>query len=50
MFIHTMDTIPKNWYLELEMHKETRKWDELTQMFKVTFTFEYESPLLDAAL
>jgi hypothetical protein len=22
-FIHTLDTIPKNWYLELEMHRET---------------------------
>jgi hypothetical protein len=23
MFIHTLDTIPKNWYLELEMRRET---------------------------
>jgi hypothetical protein len=22
-FIHTLDTIPKNWYLELEMHIDT---------------------------
>jgi hypothetical protein len=50
MFIHTLDTIPKNWYLELEMHRETMNWDQLIQRFKVTFTFEHESPLLDATL
>jgi hypothetical protein len=49
-FIHTLDMIPKNWYLELEMHRETMDWDELTQRFKVTFTFEDESPLVDATL
>jgi hypothetical protein len=49
-FIHTLDTILKNWYLELEMHKETTNWDELVQIFKVTFTFEHESPLMDATL
>ena len=50
MFIHTLDTIPKKWYLELEMHRETVNWDQLIQRFKVTFTFEHESPLLDEAL
>jgi hypothetical protein len=49
-FIHTLDTISKNWYLELEMHRETTNWDELTQRFKVTFMFEHKSPLVDAAL
>jgi hypothetical protein len=49
-FIHTLDMIPKNWYLELEMQRETANLDELTQRFKVTFTFEYESPLVDVAL
>jgi hypothetical protein len=22
LFVHTLDTIPKNWYLELEVHRE----------------------------
>jgi hypothetical protein len=47
-FIHTLDMIPKNWYLEVEVHIETMDWDELTQRFKVTITFEDESPLVDA--
>jgi hypothetical protein len=41
LFVHTLDTIPKNWYLELEVHLETTDWEELTQNFKVTFSFEY---------
>jgi hypothetical protein len=49
-FIHTLDTIPKNWYLELEMHRETTRWEELIQRFRVTFTFEHESPSIDAVL
>jgi hypothetical protein len=32
------------------MHRETMNWDELTQIFKITFTFENESPLVDATL
>jgi hypothetical protein len=48
-FIHTLDMIPKNRYLELEMHKETTNWDELTQRFKIKFTFENELPLIDVA-
>jgi hypothetical protein len=50
IFIHTLDTILKNWYLELEMHRETTRWEELVQRFKVTFTFEHESPSIDAVL
>jgi hypothetical protein len=38
-FIHTLETIPKICFSELEMNKETTYWDELTQRFKVTFTF-----------
>jgi hypothetical protein len=49
-FIHTLDTIPKNWYLELEMCRETTRWEELTQRFKITFTFEHESPSIYAVL
>jgi hypothetical protein len=49
-FINTLDTIPKNWYLELEMRREKTRWEELAQRFKVTFTFEHESLSIDATL
>jgi predicted acetyltransferase len=49
-FIHTLDTIPKNWYLELEMHRDTTDWDYITQRFQVTFTFQNESPLISTTL
>jgi hypothetical protein len=32
------------------MHKETMNYDMLSQRFKVAFTFENESPLIDTAL
>jgi hypothetical protein len=50
IFIRTLYTIPKNLYLELEMHKETTRWDELVQRFKVKVTFEHESSTIDATL
>jgi hypothetical protein len=40
----------KNWYLELEMRRETTRWEELVQRFRFTFTFEHESPTIDATL
>jgi hypothetical protein len=49
-FTHTLDMIPKNWYLELEIHRETMDWDKTNQIFKVTFTFEDEYSLIDASL
>jgi hypothetical protein len=48
-FIHK-DTIMKNWYLELEIRKETTRWEELDHRLKVTFTFEHESSSIDATL
>jgi hypothetical protein len=50
IFLHTMDIIMKNRYLEMEMCIETTSWDELVQRFKVTFNFEHKYPLIDAAL
>jgi len=50
IFIHTLDTTLKNWYLELEMHKDTTIWEELTQRFEISFTFEHESPSIDTTL
>jgi hypothetical protein len=50
MFIHTLEMVPKNWYLELEVHRGKTDWEELTRNFKVTFRFEVESPLVNEAL
>jgi len=50
MFIHTLDTLPKNWYLELEVRRGTKYWDDITHNLKVTISFEAESPLVDATL
>jgi hypothetical protein len=33
--------------MQMEMQKETTSWGELVQRFKVTFTFEHESTLVD---
>lgn len=32
------------------MHRETVRWEELVQRFKITFTFEHESPSIYGAL
>jgi hypothetical protein len=50
LFVHTLDTIPKNWYIELEVCRGTTDWEELTQNFKVTFSFEDDAPLIDSTL
>jgi hypothetical protein len=50
MFTHTLDTIPKNWYLELDMCRETIDYDYITQIFQVKFTFQNESPLISTTL
>jgi hypothetical protein len=36
--------------MELEMHRESERWKELVLRFQITFTFEIESPSIDAAL
>jgi hypothetical protein len=41
---------PEELYLELETRRETTTWEGLVQRFKVMFTFEHESPSIEAAL
>jgi hypothetical protein len=50
LFLYTLETIPKNQYIELEVHRGTRYWEELTKNFKVTFSFESNNPLIDLQL
>jgi hypothetical protein len=48
--VHTLDIISKNWYIELEVCRGTGDWKELTEKFKVTFSFENNNSLIDSAL
>jgi len=49
-FICTLDIIPKNLYIELEMPRDTTKWEYITQQLKVIFTFHNASPIISAVL
>jgi len=40
LFCHTMDVIPMNWYLEIELCHVIEEWDILRQGFIMTFNFE----------
>jgi hypothetical protein len=49
-FIHTLEGIPRNWYTELELRRETANWEEMQQNFVITFAFEHENPEIDTTL
>jgi hypothetical protein len=49
-FIHTLEEIPTNWYMDQEMRKGTKTWGTLQQNFTVTFSFEHENPNIDTTL
>jgi hypothetical protein len=49
-FIHTLEGILGNWYIDQEMRRGTTKWTRLQQNFVVTFSFEHENPNIDLAL
>jgi hypothetical protein len=49
LFMHTLYIILKNWYIELEVYRGTRDWEELTKNFKVTLKFENYDPLIDSS-
>ena len=40
LFCHTLNVIPMNWYLEMELHHGTEEWDFLGQGFFMTFNFK----------
>jgi len=50
MFIHTLDTIPQNWYTQLELRQETIDKECLTKNYITTFSFEYEDIMVENAL
>jgi hypothetical protein len=49
-FIHTLEGISTNWYMDQEMRKETKTWVPLQHNFTVTFSFEHENPNMNMAL
>ena len=50
LFVHTLDTIPKNWYTETELHKGSENWSLMIDGFNLTFEFESEYPGIGDAL
>lgn len=50
MFVSTLDTVPRNWYIELELRGGTRTWGEMLKDFIGTFIFEDNNPTIDSAL
>jgi hypothetical protein len=49
-FIHTLELIPENGYVDHELCRGTAKWTILQQNFIVTFSFENENPNIDSTL
>lgn len=50
IFFHTFDTIPMNWYLEMELRHDTAEWDILREGFLLTFSFEDNFVSINEAL
>jgi len=50
LFYHTLDVIPMNWYLKIELYHEKLEWDILRQGFLMTFSFEDGFECIDEVL
>ena len=44
LFIHTLDTSPRNWYTETKLRSGTKSWSLLTEGLLLAFGFELEYP------
>jgi hypothetical protein len=49
-FIHTLEGISGNWYIDREMRKGTTEWTGLHKNFVVTLSFEHENLNMDSSL
>ena len=38
-FVHTLDEMPRSWYVLVDLHREITIWEELTVFFSHTFRF-----------
>jgi hypothetical protein len=45
-----LEGIPKNWYVDQEMHRGTTECIALHKIFVVTFSFEHENPNIDSTM
>ena len=50
LFFHTLDVIPMNSYIEIELHHGTDEWDILCEGFMMTISFEDRFDGIDEAL
>ena len=50
LFVHILDTIPKNWYTETKLCRGTKTWCLMIDGFQLTFGFEFEYPDIDDSL
>ena len=50
MFVHTLDTVPRNRHTKLELWRGTAGWESMTTKFKNNFNFEDECLTMDAIL
>ena len=49
-FIHTLDEMPRSWYISVELRREITAWEELTVCFAHTFSFVDANPNVNNAL
>ena len=50
LFIHTLDTTPKNWYTETKLCRGTESWSLHSEGLQLTFGFESEYPQVEDSL
>lgn len=50
MFIHTLESIPNNWYTQLELQRETVSWEDLKANLINTFSPNEEDVMVDTTL
>ena len=49
-FIHTLDEMPRSWYVSSELQREITTWGDLTVCFTYTFSFMNVNPKVNNAL
>jgi hypothetical protein len=49
-FIHTLEGIPANWYVDQELCRDSAEWTTLQHNFIFTFSFQHENPNMDSSL
>ena len=49
LFVHTLDSSPRHWYVEIELRRGTKNWKALRENLYLTFD-QSEYPSVDDAL